>query len=57
MNALVNEWFVEYGSIDKASAEAVQLNGLACTPAEPSVRDSANAALRANKCFFMGIIL
>src|SRR6516162_9321365 len=51
MNAFVNEWLVEYGSIDSASAEAVQVKGLAWTAVAPNGIDREKASVR--KCFFM----
>ncbi len=41
MNAVVNELFVEYGSIDSASSDAVQVNVLAPAVAAPNSMDNA----------------
>jgi hypothetical protein len=51
MNELVNELLVEYGSMDKISAEDVQVNGLACSPVLPSPRESNRA--KAIEVFFI----
>ena len=51
MNEFVNELFVEYGSIDRTSADAVQVKVLACTVFAPKVREKASPS--ASSCFFM----
>ena len=52
MNELVNELLVDYGSIDKASADAVHVKVLAETAVDPKARDMASPI--ASSCFFMG---